>query len=350
MNWARIGVVVVGLLAVDLAFAGESAGPSPLDSIDRRKIPNSLKPPSDVPDATLVQLGLRDGRWDTLAARPDGSALAASDPDGKIVLFGLPGFKTIATLNHPQVVSLCFSPDGKTLAAGDAKGNLLLWSCEAKTPKLRATLREIHSAGPLWSLAILPDGKTLASAGADGLIKLWDLTPAKPTLQSTIKAHEKVVRQLAFSHDGSLLASAGSTDHVAKLWEIDGGKAKEKATLRSTGPVSSVSFSPDDKALATASYDGKVRLWNLNRDEPAPDATIEFEPKSIRFVQFSATGDFLAALILDEQGERIAIRDRRGKKLDNWTFPHHIQSMTFIDAHHLATANEDSVYILRLSK
>ncbi len=80
------------------------------------------------------------------------------------------------------------------------------------------------------------------------------------------------------------------------------------------------------------------------------DTTIELEPKSVRLVEFSADGKSLAALLLDERGEHIAVRNREGAKLFDWEFPHHIQGMTFADAHHLATANEDSIYILRLEK
>jgi WD40 repeat protein len=321
-----------------------------LDGVDRRKVPFNLRPPNDVPGETLVQLGLRDGRWDTIAARPDGTAIAVSEPEGKIVFFGLPGFKSIASLSSQKVVSLCFSLDGKTLAAGDAEGNLRLWSCNTKTPKPRATLSGAHTAGPLWSLAIAPNGKCLASAGSDGVLKLWDLTSAKPELKATIHAHDKVVRQLCFSPDGTLLASAGSSDKTAKLWEVQGDTAKEKAVLHCSGPVASVSFAPDGKSLATASFDGKVRIWDLSDDKPTVDSTMEMKPTSIRYVQFSPDGKSLAVLILDELGEHIAVRDRQGAKLHDWNFPHHIQGFTFVDAHHLATANEDSVYILRIGK
>src|SRR5580700_3590392 len=100
MSLARVGIVLLCLLALCVfAAAGESAGPSPLDGVDRRKVPFNLRPPNDVPGETLVQLGLRDGRWDTIAARPDGTAIAVSEPEGKIVFFGLPGFKSIASLS-----------------------------------------------------------------------------------------------------------------------------------------------------------------------------------------------------------------------------------------------------------
>jgi WD40 repeat protein len=331
-------------------WPAEPEKPAPLDALDRGKILPRLKPPRNVPPETLVELGSRDGRWDTIAARPDGKALAVSEPAGAIVIWTLPGFQTMARLNQREVVVLTFSPDGKLLAAGDSRGGLRIWSFNGNTPVNRATLPNVHKDGPMWSLAFAPDGKTLASAGADGAIKLWDLKSGKPVLRSTIRAHEQVVRQLVFAHDGRLLASAGSSDRTAKLWDLAGPEPKQKAVLKCDGPVASVSFAPDGKLLATASYDGKVRVWSLDGEQAAVQQTIEMASKKARLVQFNPDGKSLAVLLLDERGERIAVRALDGRKLCDWEFPHHVQGMTFVDFHHLATANEDSAYILRLPR
>ncbi len=71
--------------------------------------------------------------------------------------------------------------------------------------------------------------------------------------------------------------------------------------------------------------------------------------KAVRLVQFAANGKSLAILLPGEQGERIAIRDREGAKILAWSFVHHVQGMTFApDGRHFATANENSIYLLRL--
>lgn len=337
------------LAAVLTSFSLTSADePSPLDSLDAMKIPAKLRPPKSAPPETLVELGLRDGRWDTLAVRPDGKRLAASAPDGTVMIWSLPELKLATRLKHPGIVALAYSPDGKTLAATDAKGNLRLWTIGSPASP-RALLQQIHKGGPAWSLAWSPDGKTLATAGQDKVIKIWDARPARPVLKATIAAHEKVVRQLAFSPDGTLLASAGSSDKVAKLWDLSGAKPVQKAEMACEGPVASVSFSPDGKALATASYDSKVRIWKLDEDKPAAELTVDMGQKAVRVVQFSPDGKSFAVLLPSDMGEKIAIRGRDGSKIRDWSFLNHVQGMTFApDGRHFATANEDSVYLLRL--
>lgn len=337
--------LVASLLAGHQLLGAE---PSPFEKIDAKRIPAKLKPPGSAPAETLVQLGLRDGRWDTIAVRPDGKLIVVSDPSGSIMTWSVPGFQSLGRVPYKEAVVLAFSADSKFLAAGDAKGNLKMWVYNGNAMVAIDSKSAPHKGGPLWAIAFAPDGKMLATAGSDRVIKLWDIQLGKLTLRATIEAHEKVIRQIAFSPDGSVLASAGSSDKIAKLWDVKAAKPALKAELHCDGPVASVSFAPDGNALATASFDGKVRIWKLEGDTATAEVAMDMPKKSVRFVQFSPDGKVIAALVLDERGEHIAIRGRNGEKLHDWEFNHHMHGIAFADSRHLVTANEDSVYVLRL--
>jgi WD40 repeat protein len=81
----------------------------------------------------------------------------------------------------------------------------------------------------------------------------------------TLSGHTSSVWGLAFSHDGTRVATA-SYDATTKLW--DAATGKELLTLYGhTNGVDGVAFSPDDARLITSSEDGTVRFYLLRIED-----------------------------------------------------------------------------------
>ena len=107
-------------------------------------------------------------------------------------------------------------------------------------------------------VAFSPDGSHLASASTDKTVKLWDVATGNIIRSLT---HQDYVLSVAFSPDGALLASA-STDRTLKLWDVVTGK--EMRSFKGTSSDSlCVTFSPDGARLASANRDNTVRLWDI---------------------------------------------------------------------------------------
>src|SRR4051812_26350380 len=102
-----------------------------------------------------------------------------------------------------------------------------------------------------------------------GLLPVPSLSAQEPRLRATLQGHTNEVASVAFSPDGKTLASA-SYDGTLKLWEVATGK--ERATLGEyTGCLGCVAFSPDGKTLASGAIGSpdyfpdlkNVKLWDV---------------------------------------------------------------------------------------
>jgi WD40 repeat protein len=104
-------------------------------------------------------------------------------------------------------------------------------------------------------------------------------------LSSTLAGHKGTVWGLAFAPDGKALASA-AWDGTIRLWDLSEGEAsKVYYGLDGGGAASfrSVAFSPDGKMLATG--DGGVKLWDVGtgavrtlRGHVATVSSVAFSP------------------------------------------------------------------------
>jgi WD40 repeat protein len=107
-------------------------------------------------------------------------------------------------------------------------------------------------------LAWSPDGSYLASPAHDSTVRIWDTSNG--ACVHIVRAHEEAVFSAAWSPDGRRLASSGTKIHI---WDAE--THETQAVLEDhTKDVMGLSWSPDGRSLASASKDGTVRVWNTD--------------------------------------------------------------------------------------
>ncbi len=180
---------------------------------------------------------------------------------------------------------------------------LLLGSARGQETKEIATFKG-HTL-PVMAIAFSPDGTVLASGAGDlstepgGEVKLWDVAAQKekPLLQGDMTGTFSV----AFSPDGKILAT-GEYNQV-RLWDLTTGKVLRVLECKA-GIASRLAFSPDGTTLATSfrgsfgfwRVPGQVKLWNAKTWQEIASL------KEARDVQltFSPNGQLIVLASVDE--------------------------------------------------
>jgi WD40 repeat protein len=124
-------------------------------------------------------------------------------------------------------------------------------------PTLYATGLHLEAMG-LLAVALSPDEATVATGSRSGMVRLWNIADGLATA-IVLTGHQEPVTGIAFSPDGSLLASAGT---VLRVWEPT--TRISRIITDHTAGLTGVQFSPDGTLMATSSLDNTVRIWGVD--------------------------------------------------------------------------------------
>ncbi len=252
-------------------------------------------------DGPPVTLGRHRAALISLVFSPDGATLASTSWDQTATLWDVARREERVTLrgHKEKVTDLAFSPDGNWVATASQDYTTRIW--DARTGQTLAilpgtwfmqTVTFSHDGqylavtgnngfGNLYQirgrrerrllaghkngtqcLAIHPRLGRLASGADDHAVIVWDAESARPVQRWS--AHQHYVSGLAYSPDGSLLASASGGDGAldVRVWDAGTGALRRTLSGHAAG-VRSLAFDPSGRRLATGDSSGVLIIWDL---------------------------------------------------------------------------------------
>jgi WD40 repeat protein len=247
------------------------------------------------------------GGVQAVAVSPDGARIASAGTDREVAIWqaaGLLPIRRVTAAHDGAVLALAWQTGGPMLASGGADGFVRIWNVETG-----AKVAELHAVqgGEVRALAWQPlgDGSGgLAIGGAAPRVQLWHPLATPPQPMRALLQTENGTTSLAWSADGEKLTiGRASAENPVQVFDLQSGSMVLSDRLTSgdsvlsaapspsgryvaagskhfdigifafglahpllsehsghRGAVRSVSWSPDDQLLASASEDGTICL------------------------------------------------------------------------------------------
>jgi transcriptional regulator with XRE-family HTH domain len=246
----------------------------------------------------LPKIGSYETLVNALAWSRNGSYLACASGDKVARVFEL-GTESEVTIFHghnKNVNSIVWLPNGTQVASASSDQTVQIWDAFSGH-----ALAIFSSAAPVWAVAVSPDGKEIAWAGKDGITELWQITPKMRLFTYTGQADSGGVWGLAFSHNGKFLAAGDNAGDI-QIFDVKNGRSILNYTEQ-TKTIYSLSWSPDDRYIASASGDnlgsnGSVRVWNTSNRKTiyvyehylVAMQSVSWSPDGARIASASTTG------------------------------------------------------------
>lgn len=262
-------------------------------------------------DTTLwqLELAIRDASANEVVWSPDGSQIASvaggdnEYPYESLYIRDAHTGELLKHLKRPYVgpndylfilpmARLSWSPDGMRIASDSHALDVLIWDLSNDEVSILGSYKSGRVGETDWS----PDSTQVVSEGGDGKIRIWDVATGKSlvTIRGTgsvdwhpfnnriagvtpmgasvwdtntgrqllTLSNEASVLQVTWNFDGTIIAT-GDLAGIIRIWDAQSGEVvmtiEEHKDL-----ITALAWHPDQNLLASTSYDGYMRVWQIN--------------------------------------------------------------------------------------
>lgn len=218
---------------------------------------------------------------------PDGERLASCSNDVRIWNTSRSDGDLEVQTGNERSYTVCWSPDGRQIATAGHGGII-----EVRNPETGALLVSFTGHNR-WtqSLAWHPKKPVIASTGFDGAVRFWNADTGE--LLRDVPSVFIEGRTVAWNPAGTRLAAGGNSSSE-EIVVLDSDRFDVIGRFSAAGmAVQSLSWKFDGTRLASAGFDGLVRVWDATTHERLQ--VINAHESKLWCLAWSSNGDRLAA-------------------------------------------------------
>lgn len=210
-----------------------------------------------------------------LARRPGTSEVVSADANGDLQFWSYADGELGERWSHAAPVrALAFSPDGGRLFVGGDTTTVTVYAVADGTvlSTLDATqIVEVDETivftpedadGFVYAVAYSPDNDLIAAGGDDTLLRTWRVD--RVNVDQVFPGGRGSIQTAEFHPSGRFVATGGD-DNTLRLWNTNNGRVLY--TVGHFGAVTDLAFTPNGLRLASASADGRVRVFIINAND-----------------------------------------------------------------------------------
>lgn len=209
--------------------------------VEFAKRPNAPVVPADVPARPTH----RFDEWKQVAIRQSELNITANNRE-----------------QEPAYYGFVFTSDQKRFLAHNAT-YVRQWQSEG-TPKTAIASVQPENSG---RAVLSSDGKILCCGNTNGSLNFWDMKKGELLSPTKSEPSRGATRQVCFSPDGKLVASADGDAKTVRLWDVSKRTLQKKVLVR-RDEVLGVAFGGTDTQLAVLDAGGNLLITNPDNDNP----------------------------------------------------------------------------------
>lgn len=196
------------------------------------------------------------GRATAAAVSPDGRVVVVVGEDGRVCSVSPGSGEVVRTLRPPGDRSRCvaLTPDGQTVLLAGATERVGVWSLARGVLDRQLQMQP----GMLGALAVTPDGRWVAGLGSEGSLTVWELAGGGRV--GTWRAHASYGTCLAVAA-ADRVVSAGA-DGGVRVFEVPSGRLLAELEGGAGQVVTALGASADLATVLVVTEDRRMRIWD----------------------------------------------------------------------------------------